>query len=128
MADPLPCPLQIASKDKDFRYMATSDLANELAKPTFRFESTATEKQVGDVDDQGVGRSEQRHQRPSQQMVRQQPPRSNNSYSVLKNSSGTTCSLKPHTPLPAACSLGLLVNKTRADLLQSDPPPPSWTA
>ena len=29
--------------------MATSDLANELAKPTFRFESTATEKQVGDV-------------------------------------------------------------------------------
>lgn len=28
--------LQIASTDKDFRYMATSDLQNELAKPTFK--------------------------------------------------------------------------------------------
>jgi cullin-associated NEDD8-dissociated protein 1 len=27
---------QIASKDKDFRYMATSDLLNELQKPTFK--------------------------------------------------------------------------------------------
>ena len=40
-----PCPLphpatshapQIASKDKDFRYMATSDLLNELQKPSFK--------------------------------------------------------------------------------------------
>ncbi len=29
--------------------MATSDLANELAKDNFRFESTAIEKQVSDV-------------------------------------------------------------------------------
>lgn len=27
---------QIASKDKDFRYMATSDLLNELQKDTFK--------------------------------------------------------------------------------------------
>ena len=31
------------------RYMATSDLANELAKPTFRFDSATSEKQVSDV-------------------------------------------------------------------------------
>lgn len=30
------CNLQIASKDKDFRYMATSDLLNELQKDTFK--------------------------------------------------------------------------------------------
>jgi cullin-associated NEDD8-dissociated protein 1 len=28
--------LQIASKDKDFRYMATSDLLNELQKDSFK--------------------------------------------------------------------------------------------
>lgn len=31
------------------RYMATSDLANELAKDTFRFDSPSSEKQVSDV-------------------------------------------------------------------------------
>ncbi|EFN57516.1 hypothetical protein CHLNCDRAFT_57288, partial [Chlorella variabilis] len=40
---------KIASRDKDFRYMATSDLANELAKDSFRFDSPASEKQVSDV-------------------------------------------------------------------------------
>ncbi|KAI3438733.1 hypothetical protein D9Q98_001153 [Chlorella vulgaris] len=40
---------KIASRDKDFRYMATSDLSNELAKDTFRFDSQASEKQVSDV-------------------------------------------------------------------------------
>lgn len=28
--------LQVASKDKDFRYMATSDLLNELSKDSFQ--------------------------------------------------------------------------------------------
>lgn len=27
---------QMTGKDKDYRYMATSDLLNELSKPTFR--------------------------------------------------------------------------------------------
>lgn len=40
---------KVASRDKDFRYMATSDLANELAKESFRFDSAASEKQVSDV-------------------------------------------------------------------------------
>eukprot|EP00887_Chlorella_sp_A99_P000857 scaffold5.g857.t1 len=40
---------KIASKDKDFRYMATSDLANELAKESFRFDSVSTERQVARV-------------------------------------------------------------------------------
>ncbi|PSC76088.1 cullin-associated NEDD8-dissociated 1 isoform B [Micractinium conductrix] len=40
---------KVASRDKDFRYMATSDLANELAKESFRFDSPTTEKQVSDV-------------------------------------------------------------------------------
>ena len=31
------------------RYMATSDLANELAKDSFRFDSPTTEKQVSEV-------------------------------------------------------------------------------
>jgi cullin-associated NEDD8-dissociated protein 1 len=40
---------KIASRDKDFRYMATSDLANELAKESFRFDNPMAEKQVSDV-------------------------------------------------------------------------------
>lgn len=40
---------KIASRDKDFRYMATSDLANELAKESFRFDNAMAEKQVSDV-------------------------------------------------------------------------------
>lgn len=37
----MPTPLlpQIASKDKDFRYMATSDLLNELQKPGFKVDA-----------------------------------------------------------------------------------------
>ncbi|KAL4425586.1 hypothetical protein ABPG75_009602 [Micractinium tetrahymenae] len=40
---------KVASRDKDFRYMATSDLANELAKDSFRFDSPASERQVSEV-------------------------------------------------------------------------------
>ena len=37
--------IQIASKDKDFRYMATSDLQNELAKDNFKTDGE-TEKRL----------------------------------------------------------------------------------
>ena len=36
--------LQVASKDKDFRYMATSDLLNELSKDTFQVDSELERK------------------------------------------------------------------------------------
>lgn len=36
--------LQIASKDKDFRYMATSDLQGELAKDNFKTEGETEKK------------------------------------------------------------------------------------
>lgn len=36
--------LQIASKDKDFRYMATSDLLNELSKSSFKVDSDLEKK------------------------------------------------------------------------------------
>ena len=36
--------VQIASKDKDFRYMATSDLLNELSKDTFRVDPEMEKK------------------------------------------------------------------------------------
>jgi cullin-associated NEDD8-dissociated protein 1 len=35
---------QIASKDKDFRYMATSDLLNELQKDTFKVDADLEKK------------------------------------------------------------------------------------
>ena len=38
------CCLQIASKDKDFRYMATSDLQGELAKDNFRTDGETEKK------------------------------------------------------------------------------------
>jgi hypothetical protein len=34
--------LQVASKDKDFRYMATSDMLNELSKDTFQVWSSVS--------------------------------------------------------------------------------------
>jgi cullin-associated NEDD8-dissociated protein 1 len=37
------CP-QIASKDKDFRYMATSDLLNELQKDSFKVDADMERK------------------------------------------------------------------------------------
>lgn len=40
--------LQIASKDKDFRYMATSDLLNELQKDNFKLD-TDTERKVSQI-------------------------------------------------------------------------------
>ncbi len=39
---------QIASKDKDFRYMATSDLLNELQKDNFKLDSD-TERKVSQI-------------------------------------------------------------------------------
>jgi len=39
---------QINSKDKDFRYMATSDLLNELQKETFRADGDM-ERRLGDA-------------------------------------------------------------------------------
>ena len=35
---------KIASKDKDFRYMATSDLLNELSKETFKVDADLERK------------------------------------------------------------------------------------
>jgi cullin-associated NEDD8-dissociated protein 1 len=40
--------VQIASKDKDFRYMATSDLLNELQKETFKADGD-TERKVSQI-------------------------------------------------------------------------------
>jgi cullin-associated NEDD8-dissociated protein 1 len=39
---------KIASKDKDYRYMATSDLLNELQKDTFHVDAD-TEKRICQV-------------------------------------------------------------------------------
>lgn len=36
--------MQLASKDKDFRYMATSDLLQELAKDTFQVDAELERK------------------------------------------------------------------------------------
>ena len=41
-------PLQLHSSDKDFRFMATSDLLAELQKDTIRLD-TDTERRVSDV-------------------------------------------------------------------------------
>lgn len=40
---------QVASKDKDFRYMATSDLLNELSKDTFAVDPELEKKLCGVV-------------------------------------------------------------------------------
>lgn len=40
---------KIASKDKDFRYMATSDLLNELQKDTFKVDQELEKKLCGVV-------------------------------------------------------------------------------
>jgi cullin-associated NEDD8-dissociated protein 1 len=40
--------VQIASKDKDFRYMATSDLLNELQKDNFKLDAD-TERKVSQI-------------------------------------------------------------------------------
>lgn len=40
---------KIGSKDKDFRYMATSDLLNELQKDTFKTDSELERKLCGVV-------------------------------------------------------------------------------
>lgn len=40
---------KIASKDKDFRYMATSDLLHELQKDTFKADSELEKKLCGVV-------------------------------------------------------------------------------
>ena len=56
---------KIASKDKDFRYMATSDLLNELQRSTFKVDSelekklcnvvlTQLEDQSGDISNLAV--------------------------------------------------------------------------
>jgi hypothetical protein len=39
--------LQVASKDKDFRYMATSDLLNELSKDNFQVRRQQQQQQQG---------------------------------------------------------------------------------
>jgi cullin-associated NEDD8-dissociated protein 1 len=45
----LPRTPQVASKDKDFRYMATSDLLNELSKDTFMVDPELERKLCGVV-------------------------------------------------------------------------------